>query len=223
MHFSARTYDPNTGRFLQEDPLHFDAGDTNVFRFTWSNARNWRDPSGLSGIEYSGLSNASARATTAGGAPAGAATFATAGSTAAAVQAGNLATLSMIAGRVSCTMFTLAAAVDAIMDPSANTVTALGVEVLSCAVRPLSGRKPPPPPKQPPAKQPPPTTCPMPAKSFGGGTLVWLADEVARIKKTPIEQVQVGNTVLAWNPATNAAEPATVYARIAHDIYVVRC
>jgi RHS repeat-associated protein len=46
-HFRARVYDAKTGRFLQEDPLHFDAGDLNVFNFVLSNPINKRDPYGL--------------------------------------------------------------------------------------------------------------------------------------------------------------------------------
>jgi RHS repeat-associated protein len=32
-HYRARAYDPETGRFLQEDPLWFNAGDLNVYRY----------------------------------------------------------------------------------------------------------------------------------------------------------------------------------------------
>ena len=47
MHYRARAYDPATGRFLQEDPLWFTAGDLNVYRYTWNNPVNWTDPSGM--------------------------------------------------------------------------------------------------------------------------------------------------------------------------------
>ena len=36
-----------SGRFLQEDPIWFDAGDLNVYRYTWNNPLNWTDPSGI--------------------------------------------------------------------------------------------------------------------------------------------------------------------------------
>jgi RHS repeat-associated protein len=51
--YRAREYDPVTGRFLQEDPIWFDSGDMNVYRYTWNNPVMWRDPSGMSpAIEY---------------------------------------------------------------------------------------------------------------------------------------------------------------------------
>jgi RHS repeat-associated protein len=48
-HYRARAYDPDTARFLQEDPLWFEAGDLNVYRMTWNNPVNWTDPSGMAG------------------------------------------------------------------------------------------------------------------------------------------------------------------------------
>ena len=55
-HYRARAYDPQTARFLQEDPLWFDAGDLNVYRMTWNNPVNWTDPSGkFAGVEYGKL------------------------------------------------------------------------------------------------------------------------------------------------------------------------
>lgn len=51
-YYRARDYDPVTGRFLQEDPIWFDSGDMNVYRYTWNNPLMWRDPSGQSAIEY---------------------------------------------------------------------------------------------------------------------------------------------------------------------------
>jgi RHS repeat-associated protein len=38
-HYRARAY--VDGRFLQEDPIWFDAGDLNVYRMTWNNPVNW--------------------------------------------------------------------------------------------------------------------------------------------------------------------------------------
>jgi RHS repeat-associated protein len=46
-HYRARAFDPETARFLQEDPLHFGAGDMNVFRYTGNNPVNATDPSGM--------------------------------------------------------------------------------------------------------------------------------------------------------------------------------
>ena len=41
-----RELDPNSGRFLSEDPLGFEGGDTNLFRYVKNNAPNKIDPSG---------------------------------------------------------------------------------------------------------------------------------------------------------------------------------
>ncbi len=46
-YYRFRDYDPKTGRFLQEDPLYFGAGDHNLYRYTGGNPVNWTDPSGL--------------------------------------------------------------------------------------------------------------------------------------------------------------------------------
>ena len=39
---------PSTGRFLQEDPIWFEAGDLNVYRYVWNSPANWTDLSGMS-------------------------------------------------------------------------------------------------------------------------------------------------------------------------------
>ena len=49
----ARFYDPQLGRFVSEDPLGYDSGDTNLYSFGWSNPKNWNDPRGTSpAVEY---------------------------------------------------------------------------------------------------------------------------------------------------------------------------
>ena len=45
-YYRARGYDAEIGRFLQEDPLDFAAGDPNVYRYAISNPLSYRDPSG---------------------------------------------------------------------------------------------------------------------------------------------------------------------------------
>ncbi len=40
-------YDPKTGTFLRPDPLGFDSGDYNLFRYCRNNPINLTDPSGL--------------------------------------------------------------------------------------------------------------------------------------------------------------------------------
>lgn len=42
-------YDPSTGRWLQEDPIRFDAGDANLYRYVHNSPTNGTDPSGLEG------------------------------------------------------------------------------------------------------------------------------------------------------------------------------
>ena len=44
--YRARYYDPEIGRFLNEDPLGFDAADLNLYRYVFNNPVNFRDPSG---------------------------------------------------------------------------------------------------------------------------------------------------------------------------------
>jgi RHS repeat-associated protein len=44
---SARWYDPMTGRWTSQDPLGFDAGDDNLYRYVGNDPTNVTDPSGL--------------------------------------------------------------------------------------------------------------------------------------------------------------------------------
>ena len=46
-YYRARTYDPATGRFLQEDPIGFVSGDLNLYRYVFNNPLVFRDPMGL--------------------------------------------------------------------------------------------------------------------------------------------------------------------------------
>ena len=46
MYYRARYYDPAVGRFLSEDPLGFDAGDANFYRYVFNSPTNYTDPSG---------------------------------------------------------------------------------------------------------------------------------------------------------------------------------
>jgi len=54
-YYRHRTYDPVTGRFLQEDPLWFGAGDLNTYRYVFNNPVNLTDPMGLSPAVNYGL------------------------------------------------------------------------------------------------------------------------------------------------------------------------
>lgn len=42
-----RVYSGALGRFLQTDPIRFDAGDVNLYRYVANNPVNWMDPQGL--------------------------------------------------------------------------------------------------------------------------------------------------------------------------------
>jgi RHS repeat-associated protein len=43
----ARYYDPKVGRFTSEDPIGFNAGDSNLYRYVMNEPTGWTDPSGL--------------------------------------------------------------------------------------------------------------------------------------------------------------------------------
>ncbi len=45
-HYRARTYSPELGRFIQNDPIDFSAGDYNLIRYVSNNPVNWVDPTG---------------------------------------------------------------------------------------------------------------------------------------------------------------------------------
>ena len=46
-YYRARYYDSNVGRFISVDPMGFDAGDTNLYRYVGNGATNHTDPSGM--------------------------------------------------------------------------------------------------------------------------------------------------------------------------------
>ncbi len=51
-YYRARYYDPAAGRFLSEDPIGFDGGDANLYRYVGNSPQNAIDPSGKSAVEY---------------------------------------------------------------------------------------------------------------------------------------------------------------------------
>ena len=51
MWYRARWYDPETGRFVSEDPIGFSAGDANLNRCVGNSPANGTDPSGKSWIK----------------------------------------------------------------------------------------------------------------------------------------------------------------------------
>ncbi|MCF6245661.1 MAG: RHS repeat-associated core domain-containing protein [Sulfurovum sp.] len=50
-YYRARYYDPTTQRFLSQDPIEFEAGDFNFYRYVGNDPVNFRDPSGLVSAE----------------------------------------------------------------------------------------------------------------------------------------------------------------------------
>ncbi len=46
-HFRNRDYSPTLGRFTSWDPIRYDAGDNNLYRFVGNSPTNSQDPSGL--------------------------------------------------------------------------------------------------------------------------------------------------------------------------------
>ena len=69
-HYRARTYSAELGRFLQMDPIKFDAGDPNIFRYVGNDPVNGTDPSGLWGFFGFGGGSVEAGAGSGGGAQA---------------------------------------------------------------------------------------------------------------------------------------------------------
>ena len=51
--FRNRVYSPSLGRFLQPDPIRFNAGDINIYRYVFNNFVNFTDPNGLECRVYS--------------------------------------------------------------------------------------------------------------------------------------------------------------------------
>ena len=76
----ARFYDPVLGKFIAEDPLGFDGGDTNLYAFAWSNVKNWNDPSGLSAAATQAAASVATWGTACGAGAAATAAMAAAGS-----------------------------------------------------------------------------------------------------------------------------------------------
>ncbi len=52
MFYRARYYDPNTGRFISEDPIGFEGADLNMQRYVWNDPQNEIDPTGLVVLSY---------------------------------------------------------------------------------------------------------------------------------------------------------------------------
>jgi RHS repeat-associated protein len=53
-YYRARYYDPQSARFVSEDPLKFFGGDINLYRYVWNHPTSFRDPRGLWGAGVTG-------------------------------------------------------------------------------------------------------------------------------------------------------------------------
>ena len=51
-HYRARYYDPATGQFISADPIGFEAGDGNLYRYVGNGPIDGTDPSGMIDVEY---------------------------------------------------------------------------------------------------------------------------------------------------------------------------
>jgi RHS repeat-associated protein len=51
-YYRARYFDPQTGRFLSQDPIGFAAGDMNLYRYVGNSTPNFTDPTGLYASGY---------------------------------------------------------------------------------------------------------------------------------------------------------------------------
>ncbi|MGD1932722.1 MAG: RHS repeat-associated core domain-containing protein [Leptolyngbyaceae cyanobacterium] len=47
LYYRARYFNPAVGTFVGEDPLGFDAGDANLYRYVFNSPTNYTDPSGM--------------------------------------------------------------------------------------------------------------------------------------------------------------------------------
>lgn len=50
VHFGAREYDPQVGRWISKDPIGFAGGDANLFGYVLNDPVNFIDPGGLTGL-----------------------------------------------------------------------------------------------------------------------------------------------------------------------------
>ncbi len=71
-YYRARYYSPAFGRFVSEDPIGFDGGDSNLYRYVWNSPINFRDPFGMWGVGATGGASAGGGAGWGGGSTGGA-------------------------------------------------------------------------------------------------------------------------------------------------------
>jgi hypothetical protein len=121
-------------RFLQEDPVWFDAGDLNVYRYTGNNPVNATDPSGMTAAQERLAVDSIGLALIRGGAIATRFMLSTGTRTAQFLARQDKVALSTVSARLACTFFTLA---DAVAQAGPNTQI-VGVNSATCGVVAMS-------------------------------------------------------------------------------------
>ena len=175
--YRARVYDPQTGRFLQEDPIWFSTGDLNLYRYVWNNPLSWTDPTGLVAASERASSDRTAL--------------------------GLIGPLAAIGQRVACIFGTVAGVLNAINEVNGDpSVTLQSVEVLSaaCGARAIVKKK-----RRKVNTCKAPSRGPgrflSAFFSFPKGTLIWGENGFV-----PIEEIAVGDLVWSRDEKTGETE-----------------
>ncbi len=210
-HYRARDYDPATARFLQEDPIHFAAGDMNIYRYVWNNPLNWTDPSGLAAATEYGVIARKVSGPLALGARALAAALRSAHGTAAYLARGGGNVLSRIGARVNCNMFTVASAIAAGTEYGGVAVEAASVMLSRCRVNPSKKTR---------WQLCKVCPCKRGGNSFGAGTLVQ-----TRNGMVAIEDIKIGDEVAAIDELTGKQvwrKVVETYSRTADHVFELK-
>ncbi|MEQ1698412.1 MAG: RHS repeat-associated core domain-containing protein [Hyphomicrobiaceae bacterium] len=193
-HYRAREYDPSVGRFMQEDPIWLESGDANVYRYVANNPLKYRDPSGLNAAPEYATMSVLTRRLAAGAVAAGVRSIALGSEAAAIMRSGSA--LQAVGGGIACAFFIINGALDFVNDPGFSNGVGLAVDMAQCGVLKL--------PKV-------PKSCPIPTPaSFDADTMVWIKENLIGDQRKKIADLQIGDEVAAWNPATG--EPS--YSRV---------
>ncbi|MGP4689697.1 hypothetical protein ACSV5K_25555, partial [Agrobacterium pusense] len=121
--------------FLQEDPIWFEAGDLNVYRYVWNSPANWTDPSGMAAAgQYA--STLAVPVALMGGTIATQRMLSTASGTARYLASADKNALSTIGAAIACTFYTLADALNTAMQPDMQIVGVSGCGVLARSIPP---------------------------------------------------------------------------------------
>ena len=122
----ARFYDPAMGRFISEDPLWYDGGQTNFFNFAANNPKNWNDPTGYSAASETGIVTAGVAGSLIAGEVAG--TGATAVETAEVVATSGSA-LQKVGAEIACKFFEIADVFALLTDPQLGKIVKIESEI----------------------------------------------------------------------------------------------